>query len=775
MKHKPERSFRFKIPLYLAPLDKPSKRRGNLDLSTGLPTLSFLFPRLESAISQGPIGMFYLDIVEFKRVESIYGREYCERILKAVAGVLRNMEIKFGGPRRKLGLCSLGGDDFLIFTDLPADSVSFQAEYERFKSDLEDRFNQALKSLFLEHPLQIHQAYTEILPLPDYRLEILIYKALKDVSQAAKHYNSALEHANWQLIRRIVQHQEISILYQPIISLRDGEILGYEALARGPSGSKYESAASLFAAADFFQCRSELEDICQQHAICSAAGLGDKYLFLNINPLFLNRAVYEMEIMQASLRTNNIKAEQVVLELTERYEIDDYYALRNTLSVFRNLGFKVAIDDAGAGYSSLQAIAELHPDFVKMDLSLIRDIDKSPVKRAMLETISSFCNKINAAVICEGIEKTEELQVISQIGCGYGQGFLFKKPGEITMEDSLVYSPFISSLGRPERNIHSSNQLADIAVFETPISPDTRVQIILEMFNNDKGLHGLVICQGNIPIGLLMRDRLLAMLSTRYGYDLFINRKVADIMDHQPLILPCHYGIEDAASHVVQRLEQGINDYLIVTYNDAYYGAVSVARLLDNMARIQVEQAQDANPLTRLPGNRCITRRLIDELDSGSTPIAVLYIDLDNFKAFNDYFGFEHGDRVLFMLGEIIVQAVADAGNNDDMVGHIGGDDFIVITTPDRAQAVAQTCIAYFDQQIVDLYDRESLERGYISTQNRQGENCNIPIMTISIAGVSNENHSFTNHLQLGEVAAEVKKLAKSTPGSCYYTDRRGQ
>jgi len=693
-----------------------------------------------------------------------------------VAGIWRNLEINFAGPRHKFGLCSLGGDDFLIFTDVPASNASFQTEYERFKADLEERFNQALKPLLLEYPLQIHQAYTEILPLPDYRLEILIYKALKDVSQAAKHYASALEHANWQMIRQIVQHRQINILYQPIISLRDGEILGYEALARGPAGSQYESAASLFAAADFFQCRNELEYICQQQATrCTSGLLGDKYLFLNINPLSLNRALYDMEAIQNFLCRNNIKPEQVVLELTERYEIDDYCLLRNNLSIFRNHGFKVAIDDAGAGYSSLQAIAELHPDFVKMDLSLIRDIDKSPVKRAMLETISNFCSKINAAVICEGIEKTEELQVISQIGCGYGQGFLFKKPGEIAPEDALVFSPFINSLGRPERNIHGSNQLADIAVYETPLPPETLVQDIHEMFNKDKGLHGVVICRGNLPQGLLMRERLLAMLSTRYGYDLFINRKVADIMDNHPLILPSHYGIEDAAGHVVQRLEQGINDYLIVTYNNTYYGVVSVARLLDNMARIQVEQAQDANPLTRLPGNRCITRRLIDALDGASAPIAVLYIDLDNFKAFNDYFGFEHGDRVLYMLGELIVQAVSEAGNDGDMVGHIGGDDFIVITSPARAEAVAQTCITYFDRQIIDLYDRESLERGYISTQNRRGENCNIPIMTISIAGISNEDHAFKNHLQLGEVAAEIKKLAKSTPGSCYYMDRRSQ
>lgn len=223
---------------------------------------------------------------------------------------------------------------------------------------------------------------------------------------------------------------------------------------------------------------------------------------------------------------------------------------------------------------------------------------------------------------------------------------------------------------------------------------------------------------------------------------------------------------------MAQRLENGINDYLIVTVNGSYYGVVSVSRMLENMARIQVEQAQDANPLTQLPGNRCITRRLIDELEA-DLPIAVLYMDLDNFKAFNDYFGFENGDRVIFMVGELIVHAVFEAGNENDLVGHIGGDDFIVITTPDRAEAVAQACISYFDQNIIDLYDRESIARGYIPTRNRQGESCNIPIMTLSIAGVSNEFCTFANHLELGEAAAETKKLAKSIPGSCYCMDRR--
>jgi GGDEF domain-containing protein len=163
---------------------------------------------------------------------------------------------------------------------------------------------------------------------------------------------------------------------------------------------------------------------------------------------------------------------------------------------------------------------------------------------------------------------------------------------------------------------------------------------------------------------------------------------------------------------------------------------------------------------------------LADNLNQGYD-FAVLYIDLDNFKAFNDHYGFEHGDRAITLLAEIIAQAAGEFGGEDDLVGHIGGDDFVIITHPDRHLILANKIIELFDRLIVDLYDRQAVEEGFIIAHNRKGEKIRIPIMGVSIAGVFNENRSFHSHLQLGEAAAEVKKVAKAHAGSYYYYDQR--
>jgi diguanylate cyclase (GGDEF)-like protein len=239
-------------------------------------------------------------------------------------------------------------------------------------------------------------------------------------------------------------------------------------------------------------------------------------------------------------------------------------------------------------------------------------------------------------------------------------------------------------------------------------------------------------------------------------------------MDCDPLIMSWKTLLDDASRMVSRRLDSGINDYLIITRDDRYCGIVSVATLLSAMAKMNVEQAKDSNPLTGLPGNRCITQRIIKELNNPEQKMMILYFDLDSFKAFNDHFGFEHGDRALVFLAQIISNTVLLYGNADDLTGHVGGDDFLVVTTPDRASTIAARVIDLFNEGIVDFYDPPTMEQGYITALDRQGNYAHFPIMSLSIAGVSNEFKDYENHLRLGEVAAEVKKKAKSIPGSCY-------
>ena len=741
------------------------------DRVTDLPTLVTFFPILENQLAKSNLGLIYLDIENFKAIEALFGREMCDKVLRKVAGALRNISIYFGGLREKHGVCSLGGDDFLIFVDAPQNMVGYRQEYKNMKEHLEKEINQSIQSLELNKILTLHVGYTDVRHSPGHHIESQIYKSLKEASFAAKNYISASEHSDWQLMRHIINHKQIRIVYQPIVSLRTGDIKGYEALSRGPEGTVYEFPVQLFSAADKYNCLLELEEMCNSLAVANAVnGLGKKYLFLNINPLVLNSVNYHRGHIQEVLRQNGIDFSNVVLELTERSEIENYANLREVLRYYRNQGFLIAIDDAGAGYSSLQAIAELNPEFVKMDMSLVRDIDKVPIKRAMMETFVDFCSKINAHIIAEGIETKEELKVLSNSGCEYGQGFLLAYPGPMQPEVIPQVREQIQVGYAEYKNnpIFSQNKIGDIVTYNKHIAPDVLVGQVVDMFRENKSMNGVVICDDMRPVGLVMRDRLYAMLGTRYGYDLFIKRPVSEFMDCDPLIVSWKTPLEDASRMVSRRLDSGINDYLIITRDDRYCGIVSVAALLSSMAKMHVEQAKDSNPLTGLPGNRCITQRIINELNNPEQKMMILYFDLDNFKAFNDHFGFEHGDGVLVFLAQSITNAVLQYGNANDLTGHVGGDDFLVVTTPDRASAIAARVIDHFNEGIIDFYDSPTLDQGYITGLDRLGNHTRFPIMSISIAGVSNEDEDYENHLQLGEVAAEVKKKAKSVPGSSY-------
>ncbi|HEY6011425.1 MAG TPA: GGDEF domain-containing protein, partial [Nitrospirota bacterium] len=179
-----------------------------------------------------------------------------------------------------------------------------------------------------------------------------------------------------------------------------------------------------------------------------------------------------------------------------------------------------------------------------------------------------------------------------------------------------------------------------------------------------------------------------------------------------------------------------------------------------------------ASPLTRLPGGIAIENILKRRIDSGK-PIAFCVIDLDNFKAFNDQYGYAHGNKVIKEAARIIETVVKAKGSPDDFVGHVGGDDFVAITTPAYMRLVCSEIIRTFDGTIRQFYNDRDRRNGFIIGKNRQGQEVQFPLMTISIAIVTNEQHIFKDPLQVSEIAAELKDYAKTIPQSVYVVDKR--
>jgi diguanylate cyclase (GGDEF)-like protein len=184
------------------------------------------------------------------------------------------------------------------------------------------------------------------------------------------------------------------------------------------------------------------------------------------------------------------------------------------------------------------------------------------------------------------------------------------------------------------------------------------------------------------------------------------------------------------------------------------------------------ERAENANPLTKLPGNIVIHEQ-VDKRIKENRKFVVIYCDLDNFKAFNDKYGIAKGDEAIKLTADVFKEAVRNKGNTDDFVGHEGGDDFILLTTPEKVQDIADYITKEFDKRIRSLYIQEDLNQGYIIAHSRDGSVKQFPIMTISLAGVTNAHRTITSYGEVTNIAAEVKKKAKSIGGSVFVMDRR--
>jgi diguanylate cyclase (GGDEF)-like protein len=259
---------------------------------------------------------------------------------------------------------------------------------------------------------------------------------------------------------------------------------------------------------------------------------------------------------------------------------------------------------------------------------------------------------------------------------------------------------------------------------------------------------------------LVVLDVMMPMMD---GYEVARRIRRHPSSAHVPIImLTAKAEVEDKLAG----FDAGADDYMTKPFGPQEL----LARVKAKIRRVEVDAS--LSPLTRLPGNLAIEAELRRRIDS-HVPYSVLYLDLDNFKAFNDVYGFTHGDEAIQLVASSAVDVVRKLGTTGDFVGHIGGDDFIIVTIPGRGEQIAREIIDAFDREIRDLYSEHDLKQGYIETRDRRGTLNRFPIMSISIAVISSDRRVLENYAQIGEAAAELKRYAKSIGGSVYVKDKR--
>jgi GGDEF domain-containing protein len=494
------------------------------------------------------------------------------------------------------------------------------------------------------------------------------------------------------------------------------------------------------------------------------------------------------------------------LELTESALMGDANDTVCKLLRLKELGISISVDDFGTGYSSLSYLKHLPLDTIKVDRSFVRDIVNDADDAAIVDAIVAMAHSLKLNVIAEGVETREQLDFLRQRNCQQVQGYYFARPldalqfeafmlqgmsvGDVTISTPDVPANAVYSESNTGQNVSPrtvpddapqavaslTEFIGDISIPVLPANPGDNLATVLKRFQIEPSLLVLPVVDDGHAVGIINRSTFLeehVIGMNGFGFHINHSRKMRDLMAPVKLSLETNVSIKDAAQAIqLQDMDVRV-DNICITCSGIYHGVVDVNRFISAITDINLTLAKGANPLTGLPGNESIQREINERLLTGEG-FDIAYVDIDNFKPYNDYYGFQRGDVVIKAIGEIISDIVksSDAGFSC-FCGHIGGDDFIIITGAHHAEYISTLVIKALDDHLPVFHGEDDFAAGHYSAINRKGERETFGLLSISIGIVNTRLTPVTSYPQLASISTEVKKAAKRLPGSSVVINRR--
>lgn len=569
----------------------------------------------------------------------------------------------------------------------------------------------------------------------------------------------------------VLQEGALTSLFQPIVDLGGGEILGYEGLIRGPSNSPLHAPTVLFEVARRYGRVSELESLCQRKHINNFIRLGLRgKLFLNMSPeIMVDRGGKNEAAARLAAIVDDAR---VVVELTEAVGTASYEHLREAAKWYRSRGLQLAIDDLGEGFSTLRLWSELRPEFVKIDKYFIQGIDSDPVKRQFVRAMAEIAVQSGATIVAEGIETEGELEVVRSLGILCGQGYLLGRP--TATPDPQLEGCVRRLLGaRQPRSTASARPgmvTARKVLREVPtVTDDVPTNEVYAIFHANPELQVTAVLRNGEPIGLIHRTRMLDRLARPYQRELYGAKRCSHFIENAPLIVEQSTSLQDLAHLFTENNPHHLFEGFIITEQGRFLGVGTGFDLLREITQMQMDAARYANPLTQLPGNVPINEHL-EMLIQGAEPFAVCYADLDMFKPFNDLYGYRNGDEAIQLTARLLRTHV---DLELDFLGHIGGDDFILVFRSSDWQQRCEAIVDGFAAATRSLYRAEHLAAGGYVATDRQGREVFHQLLSISLGVVQVGVGLPYSSAQIAEMAAVAKAEAKKASGNALFVERR--
>jgi len=579
--------------------------------------------------------------------------------------------------------------------------------------------------------------------------------------------------------------------FQPIVSIRTGMCFAHEALLRNNEKHGYESIHALFDAAHQEGMLFKVDSWLKEKAIekfARIAGHEKLRLFFNLDNRVLALPEYSIDRTSETLKQFGLHPEAMCFELSEKHDFIAITAKESLFHHFRRHAYRMAIDDFGTGFSGLQLLYHAEPDFVKIDRFFIASIETDSRKRLFVSNVVNLAHTLGIAIIAEGVETEKEYWACRQIGCDFVQGFLVQKP-TVDIEELRIQYEEISFLNAkdargkvPDRRLifDRLERIEPLSLHEKETGVFTRMPSVFDAFRRNK-VHTFfpVVNEHHEPIGLVREKEIKEFVYSKYGKDLLMNRSFGKTL--RDFVVRCP--VVDVGTKLEKILEtfavEENSEGVILAEAGRYVGFLSTRSLLGALNEKNLQVARDQSPLTKLPGNNVINEYIDQVLASADLPYVLGYFDFDNFKPFNDRYGFRQGDRAILLFADILREA---SSTHRCFVGHIGGDDFFVgfdgehLDVGDVKKTIEST-VHKFGRDVVSLYDVEDRRQGYVVTPDRDGEEKRFALLSVSavvLTLTSGDRNMSLN--EFGKLLARLKRQAKTSgDGIIYWTAEGGR
>ncbi|WP_246337592.1 GGDEF domain-containing protein [Azospirillum oleiclasticum] len=566
----------------------------------------------------------------------------------------------------------------------------------------------------------------------------------------------------WERILDSLRHE-----FLPIVKMRTGRVHGVEAVLGGFEHTPFADTLDLFEAADAEDCLAAVQAAVHRKAVaaCRREGVPP------VGRLFLNVDIRALEPLPLPWPGGNpVAGPGIVLEIAQRLGVPA--AGRRAADVesmirrLRDGGFGVGLDDFGSGSAGPRLLYEAQPDYVKIDAFFIAGIDRDLRKRAIVHALIGYAHTLGVLVVAQGVTVAAEFYLLRDLGCDFAQGDAVGPPVRDVTEIGET-APLVEALNRQDRRKpRDQGRLTEVIERLEPLPSDSPKARLLDYFRvHDAQSIAPVVNAEHRPIGLVRERDLKRFVYSRFGNELLRNRGLGNTLGRLIVATP----VCDIATPLDQVVEafssEEASDGIIIVEGGEYAGFLSPAALLRLVHERNITIAKDQNPLTLLPGNAAIVRHIEEALADQARFHLLVYLDFDNFKPFNDHYGFRQGDRAILMFAERLKTLAA---TGDAFAGHIGGDDFFLALHgggEPQAVVLVRELLEQFRSDAESLYDAAAREQGGIVAKDRYGNLRLHPMLTVSgvAIAVAEGPHGLNPDLLNAAIAAR-KGEAKSRP-----------